>query len=65
MASNRKMTWHVVTSQGRIVLGVYGEALLSHAQRQAAEVERSTGLPAFVEQVRATWARRPFVGACI
>lgn len=52
-------TWHVVTSQGGIILGVYGSALLSEAQEKARRVERETGLPAFVDQIRGP---RPAVG---
>lgn len=44
--------YHVVSSQGGVILGAFGEALLADAQRCAARVERDTGLPAFVEQVR-------------
>ncbi len=54
-----KPTWHVVTSEGRIVLGVFGEALLSEAQECARKAQRKTGLPTFVEQVR---GERPHVG---
>jgi hypothetical protein len=52
-------SWHVVTSQGYIILGVYGAALLSHAQEAARKVEATTGFPAFVNQVLGT---RPRVG---
>lgn len=43
-------TWHVVTSQGGFVLGVFGEALLSQAQECARGVEHQTGLPTYVIQ---------------
>lgn len=52
-------TWHVVTSQGPIILGVFGEALLAEAQACAAKIERQTGSRAFVQQVR---GERPHVG---
>ena len=45
-------TWHVVTSQGGRVLGVFGAKILSMAQECAAKVEHETGFPAFVHQVR-------------
>ena len=53
------MTWHVVTSQGNVILGVFGAALLSEAQECARRVERQTGLPAWVRQLR---GERPSVG---
>lgn len=53
------MTWHIVTSQGDVILGVYGSALLSMAQECARRVEHETGLPARVEQVT---GERPYVG---
>ena len=52
-------TWHVVTSQGRVILGVFGAAILSHAQECARKVERETGFPALISQVT---GRRPSVG---
>jgi hypothetical protein len=58
-APKNGLTWHVVTSQGGIVLGVYGEALLAAAQEQARRVENQTRLPAFVSQVHGA---RPAVG---
>jgi hypothetical protein len=54
--------WYVVTSQGRVILGVYGSALLSMAQECARRVERDTGLPAFVSRVTGA---RPSVGAVL
>jgi len=44
------MSWegHVVTSQGAVILGVFGAAILSEAQECARRVERSTGFPAYV-----------------
>lgn len=45
-------TWHVVTSQGSIILGVFGEALLSHAQECAREVRSRTGFASYVLQVK-------------
>jgi hypothetical protein len=51
--------WHVATSQGKVILGVYGSALLSMAQEQARAIERKTGFPAFVNQVT---GERPEVG---
>jgi hypothetical protein len=51
--------WHIVTSQGNIILGVFGEALLSMAQECARKVERQTGFPAFVNQYEGP---RPSVG---
>lgn len=53
------MEWHIVTSQGGIILGVFGSALLSEAQECARRVERQTGFPAYVEQVKGA---RPRVG---
>lgn len=52
-------TWHVVTSQGSMILGVFGESLLADAQECAAKIERQTCFPAFVSQVT---GRRPSVG---
>lgn len=54
-----KRTWHVVTSQGRTILGVFGSALLADAQECARRVERQTGFPAHVNQVN---GERPSVG---
>lgn len=54
-----KLTWHVVHSQGGIILGVYGSALLSMAQECARKVEHQTGFPAWVDQVTGP---RPHVG---
>lgn len=51
--------WHIVFSRGRMILGVYGSALLSMAQECARRVERETGLPAFIEGV---YGARPSVG---
>lgn len=51
--------WYIVFSQGRMILGVYGSALLSMAQECARRVERETGLPAFIEGV---YGARPSVG---
>jgi len=56
---NNMSTWHIVTSQGNVILGVYGSALLAMAQDQARLIERKTGLPAFVNQVT---GERPYVG---
>lgn len=53
------MLWHIVVSQGRIVLAVFGAALLSRAQECARTVEHSTGFPARVEHVT---GQRPSVG---
>lgn len=55
-------TWHVVTSQGRVILGVFGAALLSHAQECARKVTAQTGFPAFVAQVTGD---RPTVGGAL
>lgn len=44
--------YHVVSSQGGVILGAFGSALLAEAQRCAARVERDTGCHAYVEQVR-------------
>jgi len=55
-------TWHVVTAQGGIILGVFGEALLSDAQECARKVARETGFYSYVNQVR---GRRPCVGECV
>ena len=52
-------TWHIVYSQGGVILGVYGEALLSMAQEAARRIERQTGFFAFVVQVQGS---RPRVG---
>jgi len=57
--ASRRQTWHVVYSQGGVILGVYGAALLSEAQEQAQKVERTTGFPAYVKQVIGP---RPSVG---
>ena len=51
--------WIVVTSQGRRVLAVFGESLLSVAQDCARMVESQTGFPAFVERVSGL---RPNIG---
>ena len=56
------MTWHVVTSQGGVILGVFGEAILSMAQECARKVSRETGLLARVEQVKGA---RPSVGTIL
>ena len=56
---NNMSTWHIVTAQGNVILGVYGSALLSRAQDQARLIERKTGLPAFVSLVA---GERPRVG---
>lgn len=53
------LIWHVVTSQGGVILGVFGEALLSMAQECARRVERQTGFAARVSQRR---GERPCVG---
>ena len=52
-------SWHVVVGQGGVVLGVYGSALLSEAQRCAKGAERMTGFGARVEQAQ---GMRPRVG---
>ena len=49
--SESKQTWHVVTSQGGIVCGVFGFALLGMAQESAKQATAQTGFPAWVEQV--------------
>jgi hypothetical protein len=38
-------TWHIVTSQGALVLGVFGEALLSEAQVLRAQGRSANGVP--------------------
>lgn len=55
-------TWHVVASQGRVILGVFGSALLADAQECARRTERDTGFPAFVHQVS---GERPNVGGVL
>lgn len=54
-----KLSWHVVTSQGRVVLAVYGSALAKEATDQAEKIEGQTGFPAWVETVV---GERPAVG---
>ncbi len=54
------MTWHIVYSDGQVILGVFGSALLSKAQECAREVESQTGLAAYVAQV--IGKQRPRVG---
>lgn len=56
---NHVYTWHIVTSQGGIVLGVFGSALLSEAQECARRVGVDTGFPAWVFQVHGD---KPHVG---
>lgn len=57
------MTYHVVVSSGSVVLAVYGDALLSDAQSTARRIERETGMPAYVQQVRVrSYRDRPRVG---
>lgn len=53
------MTWHLVTSQGNVILGVFGAALLGEAQECARKVERQTGFVAYVNQFT---GKRPRVG---
>ncbi len=43
--------WHIVVSQGRVILGVYGKALLPEAEKKVKEVEAATGFPAFLALV--------------
>lgn len=43
--------WHIVVSQGRVILGVFGKALLDDAEKKVKEVEAATGFPAFLEMV--------------
>ena len=52
-------TYHIVVSQGSVILGVYGASILSMAQECARKVERETGLPAFVHTYKGD---RPYVG---
>ena len=56
-------TWHVVSNEEGMVLGVYGEALLSMAQECCREVERQTGMLAFLHKIVST--NRPHVGGYI
>ena len=58
----RAMTWYVVTSEGGVILGVFGEAILSMAQECARKVELDTGFRAYVEQVKGA---RPSVGTIL
>lgn len=41
-------TWYVVYSQGSIILGVYGSALLAEARSFARRVARDTGFCAYI-----------------
>lgn len=52
--------WHVVVSQGRIILGVYGSELLAMAEEKMKSIEAATGFPAWLEMVVGD---RPEVGA--
>lgn len=55
-------TWYVVSSQGRVILGVFGSALQHEAEACAERVERDTGIPA------AIWIKRgahPVVGGVL
>lgn len=54
-----EQVWHVVTSQGGAILGVFGASLLSEAQECARRVEAATGFPAHVNQRK---GERPRVG---
>lgn len=56
---NKENTWLVVTTQGSVVLGMYGSALLEMAQECARKAERETGFPAFVSIVQGA---KPSVG---
>lgn len=44
--------WHVVTSQGGRVLGVFGSALLADAQNCARRVQAETGFPSWLDKAR-------------
>lgn len=43
--------WHVVMSQGRTVLAVFGSELLKEAEAEAKKVEAQTKFPAWLEMV--------------
>lgn len=42
--------WHVVVSQGRVILGVYGKELLGEAETMMKKIE-DAGFHAFLEMV--------------
>jgi hypothetical protein len=55
--------WHVVSNREGMILGVYGEALLSEAQDLCRRVEQATGLRVYLHSVVDT--DRPAVGGSI
>lgn len=55
-------SWYVVASQGRVILGVFGSALLADAEACAERVERETGFPAAIWIKR---GKRPSVGGAL
>lgn len=59
----QSFTWHVVSNGEGVVLGVYGEALLSMAQECCRRIEAETGLHAFLHCIVST--NRPHVGGYI
>jgi hypothetical protein len=59
----QSFTWHVVSNEDGVVLGVYGEALLSMAQECCQRIEAETGLHAFLHHIVST--NRPHVGGYI
>lgn len=44
-------TWHVVSNEVGIILGVYGEALLSEAQESARKISRESGCLTYLHHV--------------
>lgn len=52
--------WHVVTSPGGVILGVFGRAVPDAARACAQRVQRETGVAAYVEVIRSN--ERPKVG---
>jgi len=58
MTSNNR-TWHIVTSQGRVVLGVFGFANLRMAEDRAREIAQEVKCYCWVETSRCV---KPSVG---
>lgn len=56
-------TWHCVVNERLDILAVYGQAILSDAQKKAADIEHQTGLPVRIEQLRLVYPERPHVGS--
>lgn len=59
------MTWHVVSTDTGVIIGVYGSALLTDAQEKARSYERQTGLFAYVHSGTYKPRDRPCVGQTI